>query len=124
MCRDYGLPISGNKTQLKARLQQFSEKFCNDPPSWCVLRDISHNYLTCKIFLSNLTPVKRRSHKGPQAGPKKAQPKLSATRRAAIIDTERVTERSKDTRTADETKELLRWVRVLLNRHLQSVIFF
>ncbi|KAJ7792573.1 hypothetical protein B0H14DRAFT_3562789 [Mycena olivaceomarginata] len=33
----------------------------------------------------------------------------SANRRAAIIDTERVTERSKDTRTADEIKDLLIW---------------
>ncbi|KAJ6481384.1 hypothetical protein DFH09DRAFT_1213914 [Mycena vulgaris] len=91
MCRDYGRAVSGNKTQLKARLHEYSECFCNDPNS------------------RNLLPVKRRSHKGPQEGPKKSQPKQSANRRAAIIDTERVTERSKDTRTADEMKDLLLW---------------
>jgi hypothetical protein len=37
MCRDYGLAVSGNKTKLKARLQEFSEKFCNDPASWYAL---------------------------------------------------------------------------------------
>ncbi|KAF7341066.1 hypothetical protein MSAN_02092700 [Mycena sanguinolenta] len=41
--------------------------------------------------------------------PKKSQPKQSAARRAAVIDTERVTERSKDTRTADEIEDLLAW---------------
>ncbi|KAJ7935694.1 hypothetical protein B0H13DRAFT_487507 [Mycena leptocephala] len=91
MCRDYSLAVSGNKSQLKTRLQEFSEKFSNDPAS------------------CNLSPVKRRSHKGPRDGPKKSQPKQSANRRAAIIDTERVTERSKDTRTADEMKDLLIW---------------
>ncbi|KAJ7093977.1 hypothetical protein B0H15DRAFT_799017 [Mycena belliarum] len=91
MCRDYGLGISGNKSTLSTRLQEFSAKFCNDPAS------------------CNLTPVKRRSHKGPREGPKKTQPKQSANRRAAIIDTERVTERSKDTRTTDEMRDLLLW---------------
>ncbi|KAJ7129847.1 hypothetical protein C8R43DRAFT_1208619 [Mycena crocata] len=91
MCRDFGLAVSGNKTQLKARLQELSEKFCNDPAS------------------CDLQPVKRRSHKGPRDGSKKSQPKQSANRRAAIIDTERVTERSKDTRTADEMENILRW---------------
>ncbi|KAJ7089344.1 hypothetical protein B0H15DRAFT_800670 [Mycena belliarum] len=91
MCRDYGLGVSGNKSTLSTRLQEFSVKFCNDPAS------------------CNITPVKRRSHKGPREGPKKTQPKQSANRRAAIIDTERVTERSKDTRTTDEMKDLLLW---------------
>ncbi|KAJ6622747.1 hypothetical protein B0H10DRAFT_2214073 [Mycena sp. CBHHK59/15] len=91
MCRDYGLAVSGNKTRLKTCLQEFSERFCNDPAD------------------CNLAPVKRRSHKGPRDGPKKTQPKQSASRRAAIIDTERVTERSKDTRTTDEMKNLLLW---------------
>ncbi|KAJ7095622.1 hypothetical protein C8R44DRAFT_749175 [Mycena epipterygia] len=86
MCRDYNLTVSGNKTQLKARLQEFSERFCNDPAS------------------CNLAPVKRRSHKGPRDGPKKTQPKQSAKRRETIIDTERITERSKDTRTTDQIK--------------------
>ncbi|KAJ7908586.1 hypothetical protein B0H13DRAFT_2331240 [Mycena leptocephala] len=31
MCRDYSLAASGNKTQLKTRFQDFSEKFSNDP---------------------------------------------------------------------------------------------
>ncbi|KAJ7300790.1 hypothetical protein DFH08DRAFT_828130 [Mycena albidolilacea] len=71
------------KAQLKDMcLQTLSEKFCNDPAS---------------------------CHKGPRNGPKKTQPKQLANRRAAIIDTERVTERSKDTRTADEVQDLLRW---------------
>ncbi|KAJ7652341.1 hypothetical protein DFH06DRAFT_534806 [Mycena polygramma] len=91
MCRDYGLAVSGNKSQLKLRLQQYSERFCNDPAS------------------CNLTPVTRRTHKGPRNGEKKSQPKQSTNRRAAIIDTERVTERSKDTRTADDVKDLLTW---------------
>ncbi|KAJ7092236.1 hypothetical protein C8R44DRAFT_891279 [Mycena epipterygia] len=91
MCRDYNLTVSGNKTQLKARLQEFSERFCNDPAS------------------CNLSPVKRRAHKGPRDGPKKTQPKQSTKRRDAIIDTERVTERSKDTRTTDQIKDLLLW---------------
>ncbi|KAJ7115605.1 hypothetical protein C8R43DRAFT_114788 [Mycena crocata] len=91
MCLDYSLPVSGNKTVLKTRLQEYSEKFCNDPAS------------------CNLEPVKRRHHKGPRDGAKKSQSKQSANRRAAIIDTERVTERSKDTRTADEVKHLLLW---------------
>ncbi|KAJ7300794.1 hypothetical protein DFH08DRAFT_128002 [Mycena albidolilacea] len=80
------------KAQLKDMcLQTLSEKFCNDPAS------------------CDSTPVKCRSHKGPRNGPKKTQPKQLANRRAAIIDTERVTERSKDTRTADEVQDLLRW---------------
>ncbi|KAJ7617640.1 hypothetical protein DFH06DRAFT_1483471 [Mycena polygramma] len=91
MCRDYGLAVSGNKSQLKLRLQQYSERFCNDPAS------------------CNLTPVIRRTHKGPRNGEKKSQPKQSTNRRAAIIDTERITERSKDTRTADDVKDLLTW---------------
>ncbi|KAJ7601317.1 hypothetical protein DFH06DRAFT_477016, partial [Mycena polygramma] len=91
MCRDYGLAVSGNKSQLELRLQQYSERFCNDPAS------------------CNLTPVTRRTHKGPRNGEKKSQPKQSTNRRAAIIDTERVTERSKDTRTADDVKDLLTW---------------
>ncbi|KAF8150530.1 hypothetical protein K438DRAFT_1733526 [Mycena galopus ATCC 62051] len=91
MCRDYGLFISGTKPVLLDRLRIFSTKFCNDPAS------------------CNLSLVKRRTHKGPRDGPKKSQPKQSANRRAAIIDTERVTERSKDTRTADEMKDLLIW---------------
>ncbi|KAJ7222389.1 hypothetical protein GGX14DRAFT_428618 [Mycena pura] len=91
MCRDYGLPISGNKSVLKSRLQQFSEKFCNDPAS------------------CHLTPANRRKHKGPRDDTKKTKVKMSATRRAAIIDTERVTERSKDTRTAEEKKNLILW---------------
>ncbi|KAJ6464173.1 hypothetical protein C8R47DRAFT_1026360 [Mycena vitilis] len=91
MCRDYGLAVSGNKSQLKLRLQQYSERFCSDPAS------------------CNLTPVVRRTHKGPRNGEKKSQPKQSTNRRAAIIDTERVTERSKDTRTADDVKDLLTW---------------
>ncbi|KAJ7656370.1 hypothetical protein DFH06DRAFT_1199385 [Mycena polygramma] len=91
MCRDYGLAVSGNKSQLKLRLQHYSERFCNDPAS------------------CNLTPVIRRTHKGPRNGEKKSQPKQSTNRRAAIIDTERVTERSKDTRTVDDVKDLLNW---------------
>ncbi|KAJ6448826.1 hypothetical protein C8R45DRAFT_225097 [Mycena sanguinolenta] len=91
MCRDYGLFVSGNKSVLLDRLREFSKKFCDDPTS-C---DTSH--------------VKRRAHKGPRDGPKKSQPKQSMARRAAVIDTERVTERSKDTRTADEIKDLLAW---------------
>ncbi|KAJ6533686.1 hypothetical protein B0H19DRAFT_1004818 [Mycena capillaripes] len=93
MCRQYGLGVSGNKTLLKTRLQDYSAKFCNDPAS------------------CNLEPVKRRSHKGPRDGPKKSQPKQLATQRAAIIDTERVTERSKDNRTSDEIKDLLLWAK-------------
>ncbi|KAJ7691886.1 hypothetical protein B0H17DRAFT_1179431 [Mycena rosella] len=91
MCRDYGRAVSGNKTQLQARLQEYSEAFCNDPSN------------------CNLLPVKRRSHKGPREGPETSQPKQSASRRAVIIDTERVTERSKDTRTSDQMKDLLIW---------------
>ncbi|KAJ7309116.1 hypothetical protein DFH08DRAFT_899596 [Mycena albidolilacea] len=93
MCRQYGLGVSGNKTILKTRLGDFSAKFCNDPAS------------------CDLQPVKHRSHKGPRDGVKKSQAKQSVTRRAAIIDTERVTERSKDNRTSDEIKDLLSWAR-------------
>ncbi|KAJ7228395.1 hypothetical protein GGX14DRAFT_413008 [Mycena pura] len=91
MCRDYNLHISGNKTQLHERLRRFSEKFCSDPTS------------------CNVHPAKRRNHKGPREESKKTTIKKSATRRAAIIDTERITERSKDVRTEDEVAGLLRW---------------
>jgi hypothetical protein len=62
---------------------------------------------------SHLLDVKRRSHKGPRDGTKKSQTKRSATRRAAIIGVQRVTERSKDNRTVDEMSDLLLWVRPL-----------
>ncbi|KAF7363740.1 hypothetical protein MSAN_01031800 [Mycena sanguinolenta] len=91
MCRDYGLFVSGNKSVLLDRLRVFSKKFCDDPTS------------------CDPTHVRRRAHKGPRDGPKKSQPKQSAARRAAVIDTERVTERSKDTRTTDEIEDLLSW---------------
>ncbi|KAF8211846.1 hypothetical protein K438DRAFT_1805455 [Mycena galopus ATCC 62051] len=91
MCRNYRLFVSGNKSVLLDRLREFSKKFRDDPTS-C---DSSH--------------VKRKAHKGPRDGPKKSPPKRSTARRAAVIDTERVTERSKDTRTADEIKDLLTW---------------
>ncbi|KAJ7362655.1 hypothetical protein DFH08DRAFT_841300 [Mycena albidolilacea] len=91
MCLDYGLHVSGNMTTLRTRLQTLSEKFRNDPAS------------------CDLTPVKHHAHKGPRDGPQKTHPKQSANRRAGIIDTERITERSKDTRTANEIQELLHW---------------
>ncbi|KAJ6595982.1 hypothetical protein B0H10DRAFT_2089474 [Mycena sp. CBHHK59/15] len=92
MCRDYGLNVSGNKKDLTERLREFSKKFCEDPGS------------------CNLGPGKRRSHKGPREGIKKTKPKKSANRRAVIIDADRVTERSKDSRTTDEMKEMVLWV--------------
>ncbi|KAJ7323301.1 hypothetical protein DFH08DRAFT_1029660 [Mycena albidolilacea] len=91
MCRDYGLFVSGTKPVLLTRLREFSNKFYRDPTS------------------CDLSVVKRRTKKGPRDDPKKSQPKQSANRRAAIIDTERVTERSKDTRTVDEIQDLMAW---------------
>ncbi|KAF8214116.1 hypothetical protein K438DRAFT_997177 [Mycena galopus ATCC 62051] len=90
MCRNYRLFVSGNKFVLLDRLREFSKKFCDDPTS-C---DSSH--------------VKQKAHKGPRNGPKKSPPKWLTARRAAVINTERITEQSKDTRT--EIKDLLTWV--------------
>lgn len=67
-------------------------------------------HLSQFVLPSNLTPVNRRKHKGPRDDTKKTKVKMSATRRAAIIDTECVTERSKDTRTAEQKKNLILWV--------------
>jgi hypothetical protein len=42
MCLDYGLHVSGNMTTLRTRLQTLSEKFRNDPASWCAFETLPY----------------------------------------------------------------------------------
>ncbi|KAJ7651101.1 hypothetical protein FB45DRAFT_780421 [Roridomyces roridus] len=96
MCKEYGLNVTGNICTLTGFLQDFSQRFCNDP-------------------VGSTARPNRRSHKGPrQEGnvPKKNKRNAGVElRRAALIDTDRVTERSKDNRTTDEVKGLVNWAK-------------
>ncbi|KAF7303698.1 hypothetical protein MIND_00599200 [Mycena indigotica] len=89
LLRVYNLPFTGNKPILEKRLQEFSIQY----------------------FAKEREASALRAHKGPREDTKKTKTKLSDTRRANIIDTERVTERSKDNRTENDKKDMREWAK-------------
>ncbi|KAF7303700.1 hypothetical protein MIND_00599400 [Mycena indigotica] len=114
LLRVYNLPFTGNKPILEKRLQEFSIQYCADPANWC---DFSFSLPLILILMCTLFSRKGkrasalRAHKGPREDTKKTKTKLSDTRRANIIDTERVTERSKDNRTENDKKDMREWAK-------------
>ncbi|KAJ7620188.1 hypothetical protein FB45DRAFT_1094215 [Roridomyces roridus] len=96
MCKDFGLRVTGNICELTGFLQNFSEKFCNDP-------------------VGSTARPNHRSHKGPRPegnAPKKNKRNAGLElRRAVIMNTDRATERSKDNRTTDQANGLVIWAK-------------
>jgi hypothetical protein len=125
MCREFKLPHSGNKTQLKARLKAFSA----DRKGWDRYVPFPSLQLLARIFsaqlhLRRIIHGARRKHKGPRPGPKKTTAKKSIQRREQLMNGRESsptvirhalpTQRSKDLRTAEQIAQFIPWVSVFL----------
>jgi hypothetical protein len=133
LCREFSLGVVGNMPELKAKLNGFSENKIR----WktYVFHCVMYNALLTEIA-SSLIPGARRAHRGVREGgimkntstkkenvdmvaKKSKKLKLSTIRQHELMGTlldasgapqRFAAERSKDMRTLEEKKDLLRWV--------------